>query len=179
MSSINVVLTEDLNVAMRKTVAGVPAPRRASHRLNVKAAFTTLASGDQPNRADVVHYQEYTVAGGASLDLNVAAALGSPTGSAAESLAMARVKLLRVSQRPNAAGANSSGFTVGGAPTNPAQLFFGAAGERVSVKQFGRVCLGGDTAGVTIGTSPKNLRITNDDATNVLTVSVLIVGVSA
>jgi len=134
----------------------------------------TLADGTGADQANRLYVLQSTIAGGATLTLDLAASLTDVFGS---SITFARVKTFYFELTSDT---SSSSVTLGNSGTAPAPLWFGADDQTITIKNGGCFLIHapGATAYPVTATTADKLLLTNDDGSNVATIKIVIIGVS-
>lgn len=140
----------------------------------VAGATQSIAYGTSSGQADIVCYQTRTMLAAATLtlDLYTGTDLLDIFGDTA---AFRKIKQLAVWV---ASGGDAAGVVVGGAASNAWAAFFSDASDKHKVFPSGLPYLGGSPAGVAVGTTTKNLLLTNAAAVSSV-VGIWVVGTSA
>lgn len=123
----------------------------------------SLAYGTASGQGDIFCAGDFTLAAGATvtLDLYTGTDFKDVFGQTAAFRTLRGVYVGIVS------GGDSDGLVVGNAASDGTALFFGSASQTWTVYPSGPPLAGGSPAGVTIGTTTKNLKIENAGAVSV------------
>jgi hypothetical protein len=148
-------------------------------KTQVKTFAASLSYGTGSGQADIFICQVRTLNGGASEELDLYDA--TVTDVFGTGAAFRKVKRVMIWQVANIDGTTaSSGMTIGAAATDPAQLWFGATNDTVSVNGVaGMPFVQGDAAGKAIGATSGHVKVANADGVNKLTYLFFAVGTSA
>lgn len=138
-----------------------------------------LAYGTGSGQADTVVAQTRTLAAGASEELILSD--GSLKDVFGQAAGLATVKFVGIYPVANPDGsAASSGAVVGGAATNPNQLWFGGTTQTQSVALGGVPFQQGDGAGETVASgSADRVKVANADGANKFSYVLVVAGVHA
>src|SRR5579859_1675848 len=136
---------------------------------------STLTNGTGANQADTIYATTTTIAAAGTLNLNLNS---TPlTGFFAQNCVFARVKILYI-ELQNATAAST--ITIGAAATHPFVSWLSGTTPAVVVRNGGFILLYAPdaTAYTVTSASSDQLLITNNDASNVATLRIAIVGAS-
>lgn len=166
--------------------ASIPAPGNApaktvsdpSTSISPNNTFS-LTYGTSSGEADIFCEGEFTIAASSSLTLNLYDG-GTTTSDLVRLLTGAAAALVTCKSLTIAvtSGGDTSGVTVGAAASNIFAGFFGDTSDTVTIYPSGPALSLGCPAGVTVSSTAKNLKLTNNSTTDSVTVQVTAVGTS-
>lgn len=171
MDSVSLSISVSTNVGLRKSNSPLPSTK-FNQFFNKQLGYTS--KGSTAGSIDAVWFKTYELAGAGTQDIALTATsnpIDGTSGSDLDTLTLCMIYL-----DVNADGtAESSGVSIIGKPMDTANLFCTDPAEGIVVKKQGFVAWGSET-GFAISGAGDSLRITNLDATNKATVTILLAG---
>ncbi len=174
-----------LSVQTAFTVSGTVPPQGTASTSTLRSApirqtrksAVAFTHGTAAGACNLYVCQQRSLAASATETLNLFD--GTLVGMAREATGFATIKFIQIFLIPNPAGTTgASSITVGNAAADVQALWFGGDTHTVAVFKDGPAFQQGDPTGKTVDNTNKNLKIANDDGSNVATFQILIGGVS-